>query len=85
MVTGTLLPKLKKQAVKWRAENGYSEKLGVVIFANNELQGWCNELRDPEHWQPGCIAIDEFGLCYEAKGGNAQNGATSWVALLPHV
>lgn len=73
--------KLKQLADKWRKDNGYTKKLGVVIFLGNEVQGWCNELRDPDHWQPGCIAIDSFGLCYKTIGGNAKAGAEKWVLI----
>ena len=66
---------LQQRAKEWRKDNGYIGKCGVVVFFEGELQGWCNELRDPQRWQPGCIAIDEFGLCYEAIGGNVQDGA----------
>jgi hypothetical protein len=24
-----------------------------------QVQSWVNELRNPEHWQPGCVAIEE--------------------------
>jgi hypothetical protein len=74
--------KLKQSAKQWRETNGYVGKCGVVVFFGDELQGWVNELRDPHHWQPGCIAINEFGLCYEAVGGNLQAGAANWQALL---
>lgn len=72
------LSELRQRAKEWRQEMGYVEKCGVVIFFGDELQGWVNSLRDPQHWQPGCIAIDEFGLCYDAVGGNAQDGASRW-------
>lgn len=65
-------------ATKWRHENGYTGKCGVVVLWGREVQGWVNELRDPDHWTPGCVAITEAGACYEASGGNAQDGADYW-------
>lgn len=73
---------LKQRAKQWRKDNGYVDKCGLVVFFGEELQGWVNELRDPQHWQPGCIAIDEFGLCYKTVGGNTRDGATKWEPVL---
>jgi hypothetical protein len=72
---------LSQCAKRWREANGYSEKLGVVVIFGDEVQGWVNELRDPQHWQPGCIAIDEFGLFYKTVGGDPQTGAVKWQVL----
>ncbi len=63
---------------QWRATNGYADKAGVVIIFYDNVQGWVNELRDPEHWQPGCIAIDICGNKWIANGGNNSEGAKSW-------
>lgn len=51
---------------------------GVVVICDNEVSGWVNELRDPESWVPGCIAVLADGTCYIATGGNAQDGACEW-------
>lgn len=51
---------------------------GVVVIFDNEVSGWVNELRDPESWVPGCIAVLADGTCYIATGGNAQDGACEW-------
>jgi hypothetical protein len=72
---------LFESANQWRQEWGYVGKGGVVIFFNEELQGWQNSLRNPEHWQPGCIAISDQGDCWRAVGGDALNGALAWESL----
>ena len=67
---------------EWRKEFGYTGKGGVIVICNGVVQGWVNELRDPDHWQPGCIAIDESGRRWEAVGGDNQKGAESWKLVL---
>lgn len=54
---------------------------GVVVIHNGEVEAWMNELRNPERWIPGCIAIDDAGNQYVAKGGNTQDGARGWEQL----
>lgn len=73
----------QQRAHQWREKMGYTGKGGVIVFWHGELQGWVNELRDPESWQPGCIAIDERGRQWEATGGDNYNGATNWCNLTP--
>jgi hypothetical protein len=63
---------------KWRTNNIERVAGGVIVVCDDEIQGWVNELRDPEHWRPGCIAINENGELYLATGGDDQNGAKSW-------
>lgn len=45
------------------------------------VDGWMNELRDPEHWIPDCIAVDEQDQFFKAVGGDDYNGATEWVPI----
>ena len=66
----------KDLAAKWREQYGYTG--GVVVIFGGEVQGWVNELRNPEQWQPGCVAIDEQGQQWIAVGGNARDGAERW-------
>lgn len=68
---------LIKKSIYWRKERGY-ESGGVVVIFEGEVQGWCDELRNPEHWQPGCIAVDVNGGCWVATGGNEYDGAQFW-------
>ncbi|ODB85600.1 hypothetical protein A3194_12240 [Candidatus Thiodiazotropha endoloripes] len=69
-------------STQWRRENGYQGYGGVVVLFDGEVQGWCNQLRDPDHWRSGCIAIDELGQHWEAVGGNEQFGALDWRILV---
>lgn len=67
-----------KQARDYRDSIG---KLGgVVIFYDGEIQGWVNELRDPDQWVPGCIALGD-GAQWVASGGDKEHGATHWLPL----
>ena len=72
-------------AYQWREKWGYIGRAGVVVIYDGEVQGWVNELRNPEHWRPGCIAIDEGGRSWTTIIGTDQDGALMWLAndLLP--
>ena len=48
-------------ARRWREENGYVGRGGVIVLFEGDVQSWVNALRNPEHWLPGCVAIDEDG------------------------
>jgi hypothetical protein len=50
-------------------------KGGVVVFFQGEIKGWVNELRNAEHWQPGCMAVDEKGLTWTTFAGSERDGA----------
>ena len=65
-------------ANKWRVQKDMSGKGGVIVLYHNDVQGWVNELRNPEHWRPGCIAVDEHGDQWEAIDGNDYDGAKEW-------
>lgn len=69
------------QARRWRVENGYAGRGGVVVLFDGQVQGWVDRLRDPGHWRPGCIAIDEVGHCWHSQGGNVQDGAAIWAPV----
>ena len=68
-------------AQTWRKQNGYVGKGGFVVLWDGEVQSWCNELRDPGHWQPGCIAVNEKGGCWRSIFGNEETGALMWLEL----
>lgn len=74
---------IKTMAAQWRQDNGYADTSGVIVTYQNEVQGWVNELRDPQHWQPGCIATDIDGNQWRASGGNDQDGAAEWQPVAP--
>lgn len=65
-------------AATWRETMGYIGKGGVVVVFDGVANGWMNELRDPQNWQPGCIAADEAGNVWIAQGGNDYDGAERW-------
>ncbi|AGR67549.1 hypothetical protein Y037_4090 [Burkholderia pseudomallei MSHR983] len=49
---------------------------------DGSVQSWGNELRDPEHWQTGCVAVDEQGRTWAALSGDDRNGARTWVPTI---
>ncbi|HAR46241.1 MAG TPA: hypothetical protein DCS05_08770 [Nitrospiraceae bacterium] len=67
-----------ERASKWRSDNGYAGRGGVIVIFGGEVNGWVNELREPNHWRPGCIAVDESGREWQTRGGNAADGAVYW-------
>ncbi|WP_299594318.1 hypothetical protein [uncultured Microbulbifer sp.] len=71
----------KQKAQRWREHNGYTGKGGVVVLFNDKVCGWMNELRDPQGWEPGCIALDEHGNQWQASGGDSYNGAERWEVM----
>ena len=66
-------------ANRWRAETCHPG--GVVVMYGEEFAGWMDRLRDPQHWAPGAIAIDELGNIWKATGGDDYNGAELWEKL----
>lgn len=69
---------LKKLADQYRQNERPDLRGGVVVIFDNGVAGWMNELRDPLHWEPGCIAINEAGQKWVSVGGNAYDGAERW-------
>lgn len=65
-------------AQKWREQRGYTGKGGVIVICDGVVNSWVNELRDPNHWVPGCIAVDESGNQWISVGGNRESGAERW-------
>lgn len=70
-------------AVRWREQNGYIGRGGVVVLFGGEVQSWVDRLRNPEHWQPGCVAIDEQGRTWTTIAGNPSDGALMWIPNEP--
>lgn len=66
-------------ACRYRQQEGLVGKGGVVVFFRGEVQGWVNRLRNPDHWQPGCIAVDEQGHMWTTLAGNERAGALMWL------
>jgi hypothetical protein len=67
-------------ALNWRRQHGYGGVGGVVVLFDGEVQGWVNELRNPEQWQPSCVAVNEAGDTWVSTGGDEQIGARMWKA-----
>lgn len=67
-----------KIATQWREQKGYTGKGGVVVLQGDGVSGWMNELRNPEHWSAGCVAVDESGRTWLAAGGDETHGAETW-------
>ena len=74
----------QETARAWRARNGYIGRGGVIVVFDGLAQGWVNELRDPESWRPGCVAVDETGHSWIATGGDDRNGASTWMPRDTH-
>lgn len=70
---------LEEEARRWREKWGYVGRGGIIVLFHGEVQSWVNELRNPEQWQPGCVAVDEQGRSWTAIAGNAQDGALMWL------
>lgn len=79
---GPLDPDLAAQnlqvATEYLDERPQLRGRGVVVIFKGQVAGWMNELRSPESWEPGCIALDRRGNQYLAIGGDAFHGATAW-------
>lgn len=78
------LATLRQAAAKYRQdseERGHSRKGGVVVLFNGQVAGWMDKLRDPQGWEPGCVALDDFGNAWEAIGGDSYNGAEDWIQI----
>lgn len=55
-------------AKQWRERNGYVGRGGVVVVFQGKVQGWADMLRYPNHWCPGCVAVDEEGRSWTSFG-----------------
>lgn len=73
------LERIKKLADDYRQNKRSDFKGGVVVIFGNKVSGWMNKLRDPQHWKPGCIAVDENGNAWLADGGSPKDGAKKWL------
>ncbi len=67
-------------ARRYREQEALVGKGGVVVFFQGEVQGWVNQLRNPDHWQPGCVAVDEQGHMWTTIAGSERDGALMWLA-----
>ncbi|CZZ74664.1 antirestriction protein ArdR [Enterobacter hormaechei] len=74
-----MIEEMRNIAAHWRQVNQENPG-GVVLIWQGAVYGWKNELRDPQHEQPGAVAVDETGCVFVAEGGNEYDGAKCWVA-----
>jgi hypothetical protein len=75
----TITTDMRAAALRWRETWGYVGRGGVIVLFDGEVQGWVNELRSPDHWQPGCVAIGEDGRSWTTIAGTEQTGALMWL------
>lgn len=73
------MDEIKTAAQAWREEQGYVGRGGVIVVFQGEAQGWVNELRNPDHWVAGCIAVAEDGGSWTALCGTERGGALMWL------
>lgn len=67
-------------AVKVAAKLRTKYPSGAIVIFKGRFAGWMNELRSPDHWEPGCVAVLPDGSAHLAEGGNAYDGAARWTA-----
>lgn len=78
-ITPEAAAQLLATANAWRITKNYTD--GVVVIFDGAVNGWVDELRDPNHWAPDCIAVNTQGELWIAAGGNAHDGAARWDRL----
>lgn len=74
-----MIEEIRNIAAQWRQANQENPG-GVVLIWQGAVYGWKNELRDPQHEQPGAVAVDDTGCVFVAEGGTEYDGAKCWVA-----
>lgn len=68
-----------KSAMAWREEYDCVGRGGIVLMYDGIPDAWMNQLRNPERWRPGCIAVDEDGKTWTAIAGSEWDGALFWL------
>ncbi|HDR8909172.1 hypothetical protein [Burkholderia multivorans] len=66
-------------ARRYREQEALVGKGGVVVFYQGEVQGWSSQLRNADHWRPGCVAVDEQGRTWTTIAGSEHDGALMWL------
>ncbi len=75
-----MIEEIRNIAANWRQANPENPG-GVVLVWQGAVYGWKDELRNPEHEQPGAFAVDACGNVFIAEGGDDYNGAKCWTAV----
>ena len=75
-----------KEQAEPTGSHSYPEgQRGVVLLTRQQdvwiCYGWKNALRDPQHEEPGSLAVDLHGNIWIANGGNDYDGAEHWELL----
>ena len=78
---GDALQQAAEAAHRWRREHAKYVG-GVVLVWDGQAYGWKNALRNADHERPGAFAVDVAGHVFVAEGGNDDDGARCWVAVL---
>ena len=73
------LEKIVLLASRWRQENKRTG--GLVVVYRGDAQGWIDELRDAQHWVPGCVAVSDVGQCWQTIAGDEDHGALMWIQI----
>lgn len=73
------LEKIIVLATRWRQDSGRMG--GLVVVYRGDVQGWINELRDPQHWVPGCVAINDHNQCWQSIAGDDNHGSLMWLPI----
>lgn len=74
-----MIDEIRSIAALWRQANQENPG-GVVLIWQGAVYDWKDELRDPQHEQPGAVAVDDAGCVFVAEGGTEYDGAKCWVA-----
>ena len=75
----------RKLARAYRYERPFMWSRGAVITYMGNVNGWRDEVRNPEDFCPGCLAFTANEEVYEARGGNDQHGAKEWILISSEV
>lgn len=62
-------------------DKSYFITSGVVYVFQGKCFAWSQRLKSPNEYCPDVIAISINDQCYQAIGGNDQDGADEWLPL----
>lgn len=71
-------------ATRWRIDNGYTGRGGVVVVHEGTAQSWCAQLPDPNDWSRGCLAVDELGDKAWIVSGDEDQDFSLWASVDGH-
>lgn len=53
-----------------------------MVSFEEQVQSWVNQLCDLDHWQPGCIVVDQQDRTWTAIAGSERDDALMWLARI---